>query len=98
MMLPNYRPPVSVSPAAAEAMPHLFPQGLEDWTLVWTPIGATDREMTAASWDAAVQVYGEFTPDQLRVHGIAVVCPDPQNPGHAVVRLAIRVDPTPEPS
>ena len=96
-MTPNFRPPVSVGPLAAKALPHLFPEGLEDWTLVFVAVTATEEEMQTAAWNAAVQVYGELSPDQLHVHPTGVViCADPQDPSQAVARLAIRVNDTQE--
>lgn len=98
-MTPNFRPPVSVGPLAAKALPHLFPEGLEDWTLVFVAVNATEDEVQTAALNAAVQVYGELSPDQLRLHPAGVViCADPQDPSRAVARLAIRVDTTQEPS
>ena len=80
-MTPNFRPPVSVGPLG--------------W--VFVAVNATEDEVQTAALNAAVQVYGELSPDQLRLHPAGVViCADPQDPSRAVARLAIRVNDTQE--
>jgi len=71
-----------------------LPHQCDEWE-----IGGVDqlRQLQTAAWNAAVQVYGELSPDQLHVHPTGVViCADPRDPSRAVARLAIRVNGTQE--
>ena len=80
----------------ASSVARYLPHQCDEWE-----IGGVDqlRQLQTAAWNAAVQVYGELSPDQLHVHPAGVViCADPQDPSRALARLAIRVDTTQEPS